>query len=811
VTLNGSTPVIVQGSGSNDANSDTIVNVENFVGGSGNDVIVGDANNNILNGGGGDDTLTGGGGADTLIGGGGSDTADYSLAGSVGGQGLVVDLSNSLNNTGDAAGDTYNSIENISGSGFNDILKGDSGPNMLTGEGGADTFVYVTGGGADTVTDFSRAQGDKIDLTGVASVHSFADLVISQQGGNTFIDFGNGDSLTLTGVTATSLVNADFIFNPVFYDFLDWKQEINPLAAATGSSTTWIVPNLDGLTSTVFTGTNFTYDPISHLPTDGTITSMNLVDNLDHTVLQSMTNLTTTLGDLGAFVSNIETLRGEISWHSVIASDNVHPFIFTSTEIKFANTDGTFTDITGSGFDQIGGLHGTVANVDHLAADGTTVLADSVLGLNVSLSTLADAISSNNLSSDFYQLAGQGGNTLTGFNAEVGSTNYYYSNLDATAGNETIVGTLPGGNIVGIGSVNFENAPSAINVDLSAGTVTSSFGSDTLVNIDNVQATDFNDTIVGNANANSLFGGNGNDSLSGMAGDDYLNGGAGADVLNGGDGNDTADYSNYQSSGQGVTADLSNPLNNTGDAAGDTYISIENLRGSDYNDTLTGDAGANVLTGGNGNDSLSGMAGDDYLNGGAGADVLDGGDGSDTADYFNNFQSNGQGVTADLSNPLNNTGDASGDTYISIENLRGSDYNDTLTGDAGANVLTGMGGGDTLTGGAGADTFVFNNITDSQPGSGHFDTVTDFAPGVDHLDFATISGLNSNVQAVNIQLLASAPTSIGAHTIDIVTIGADTIIYANASGGVENINACDMEIHLTNTFNVTANDFILHH
>ena len=38
---------------------------------------------------------------------------------------------------------------------------------MLTGQAGADTFVYVTGGGADTIADFSHAQGDKIDLTGV--------------------------------------------------------------------------------------------------------------------------------------------------------------------------------------------------------------------------------------------------------------------------------------------------------------------------------------------------------------------------------------------------------------------------------------------------------------------------------------------------------------------------------------------------------------------------------------------------------------------------------------------------------------------
>jgi len=68
-----------------------------------------------------------------LFGNGGSDTADYANAASVGGLGLTIDLSNPANNTGEAAGDTYNSIENIRGSSFNDTLKGDAGANKLTG------------------------------------------------------------------------------------------------------------------------------------------------------------------------------------------------------------------------------------------------------------------------------------------------------------------------------------------------------------------------------------------------------------------------------------------------------------------------------------------------------------------------------------------------------------------------------------------------------------------------------------------------------------------------------------------------------
>jgi Ca2+-binding RTX toxin-like protein len=72
-------------------------------------------------------------------------------------------------------------------------------------------------------------------------------------------------------------------------------------------------------------------------------------------------------------------------------------------------------------------------------------------------------------------------------------------------------------------------------------------------------------------------------------------------------GNDTVDYSHATA---GVTASLSNPASNTGAAAGDIYISIENLRGSNFNDTLTGDGNNNVLEGGLGDDMLNGGAGD---------------------------------------------------------------------------------------------------------------------------------------------------------------------------------------------------------
>ena len=106
---------------------------------------------------------------------------------------------------------------------------------------------------------------------------------------------------------------------------------------------------------------------------------------------------------------------------------------------------------------------------------------------------------------------------------------------------------------------------------------------------------------------------------------------------------------------------------------------------------------------------------------------------------------------------------------------------------------------------------MFNAITNTQPGAAHFDTINDFTHNSDHIDFAAINGLNSGVQGVTFNSLTAAPGSIAAHTIDIVTIGGNTIVYANSTASSESLATASMEIHLTSVTNVTSSDFILHH
>jgi Ca2+-binding RTX toxin-like protein len=192
---------------------------------------------------------------------------------------------------------------------------------------------------------------------------------------------------------------------------------------------------------------------------------------------------------------------------------------------------------------------------------------------------------------------------------------------------------------------------------------------------------DGSDTLVGGDEDDELYGGAGNDDLYGGGGNDHLDGGAGSDHLDGGDGSDTVSYQNapplWSIEGYiGVIVDLAAGAGYWG-AAGDTYVRIENVIGSEYSDEIYGDGEDNVLDGRGGWDIIDGGDGHDTLIGGGAPDWLFGGDGVDTASY----RTAASGVTARLMTGAGTRGDANGDEFNSIERLEGSAFDDELHGD----------------------------------------------------------------------------------------------------------------------------------
>jgi len=213
------------------------------------------------------------------------------------------------------------------------------------------------------------------------------------------------------------------------------------------------------------------------------------------------------------------------------------------------------------------------------------------------------------------------------------------------------------------------------------------------------------DTLNGTTDIDHINGLGGNDTLKGDAGNDFLDGGDGNDILEGGLGDDQligglgVDKADYRNAGSAVTVNLSIlTAQNTVGAGNDTLSGIEQVLGSAFNDTLTGDGGANTLDGKAGNDVLNGGAGGDILIGGVGADAMNGGGDLDYASYINATTGVGINLTTGV-----HTGEAAGDTFVNIERYRLSANNDTFVGSAATDYAYGAEGNDTLSGAGGID------------------------------------------------------------------------------------------------------------
>ena len=618
-----------------DAEGDTYISIEHIRGGDGNDTLRGNSLNNFLRG---------GLGADHLDGRGGADFADY-LGSSTG---LIVDLADPSNNTGEAFGDTYVSIERIRGSAYDDELYGDDASNQLEGGAGAD---LLDGRGGFDYARYLLAAGPIVaslanpgDNTGDAA----GDIYISIEAlaGTGFDDhlIGNEFDNNLSGAEGADILDGGDGFDSAVYGFF----------------TTVEVPVIADLADPGRnTGTAAGDQYISIEGLIGSSLDDELYGDGGDNVLQ---------GNGGA-----DHLDGRGGFDA--ASYNSAPVGVTAS---LADSSINTGEAAGDTYVSIEALRGSSFD-DHLIGNGQDNFLHGGPGADIldggDGNDTADYSFSGPVIVDLQTPANNtgfaAGDTYISIENIRGSN--FYDDLFGDDGDNIIEG-LAGGDIIdgrdGFDFARYSRAGPGLVVSLAdPGANTGHAAGDEFYSIEGLIGSSFNDVLIGDDDDNILIG---------AGGADFLRGGGGADVLDGGAGYDWVDY--FDATG-GVTVDLANPSNNTGEAAGDTFISIEAIRGSDFNDILRGDAGPNVFRAG------------------LGADVIEGGDGVDLVDY----RDSPIGLTIDLHDPGNNTGEGVGDVYVSIERIRGTYFDDSLYGDDGDNALEGLEGSDYLDGRGGFD------------------------------------------------------------------------------------------------------------
>ncbi len=399
-------------------------------------------------------------------------------------------------------------------------------------------------------------------------------------------------------------------------------------------------------------------------------------------------------------------------------------------------------------------------------------LGSTGINLNANSDSTSD-ITTNSI--DRFTVNGAGGTDTISAAGGAGTGTAFTSpvNISGGAGNDTLTA---GGTS---STLDYSADPAGVTVNLGTNSATDgSGGSDTL------------------SGFTSVVGSSHDDTLTGGTGDDTIAPGGGSDTVNGGTGTNTISYANVPGT---LSLNLATGTATDGAGGTDTISNIQNVLGGPGNDSITGDANANVLNGG---------GGADVLNGGDGNDTLDGGTGAPSTVTYKDDPA---GVTANLTTGTATDGYGATDTLVHIAKLTGSAFDDTLTGDANANTLTGNDGADTLVGMAGNDVLAGGLGVDivsyaSSPAGVNVNlatsTATDGFGGTDTFSkvgsvigspFNDVITGDSNANALNgglgNDLISGGPGADtltgggGVDTVDYSTAGAPATIDLNAGTG----------------------------
>jgi Ca2+-binding RTX toxin-like protein len=497
-------------SGSQDtvgAGTDTLIGIENVVGGTGNDVLTGDIGINRIDGGLGDDTIEGGAGNDVLIGGGstalpGSDTVSYA------GSNLGVKVSllvTSAQNTGGAGIDTISGFENLTGSGFDDTLTGSALANIIAGGAGNDLVRGAQGAdkldggtGNDTVSYAGSTVGVAVNLAQQGAPDAFGNA-----------DFGLPGTAQTGGDAAGDLLwNFENIVGSSFIDNLTGDDLDNVIEGGLGNDV------LKGALGT---------DTVSYASSSTAV----------------IVNLAAGTATGGAGVDSLEgfeNILGGAGSDTLTGNDGVNTL-----------TGNGGNDILNGGLGadvMVGGAGNDVYVVDEvgdsvieLAAQGIDKVRSSIdytLGANIENLELTGTDPLNGTGNELANtiIGNAGDNTLDGGIDALAST---IDQLMGGLGNDTYVVSTLNDKVTELANQGTDTVKSHVTYTLGLYVENLELqGAASINGTGNAIA----NTITGNDERNVLSGLGGNDTLDGAGGDDVLNGGVGNDTLTGGSGAD---------------------------------------------------------------------------------------------------------------------------------------------------------------------------------------------------------------------------------------------------------------------------------
>ncbi|MEG4056465.1 calcium-binding protein, partial [Microcoleus sp. Pol7_B2] len=266
------------------------------------------------------------------------------------------------------------------------------------------------------------------------------------------------------------------------------------------------------------------------------------------------------------------------------------------------------------------------------------------------------------------------------------------------------------------------------NFAIGSGKALDRFGSeDSIVGVENIVGSSFEDILIGNALDNAIEAGAGNDLVVSSAGNDRLEGNGGIDTVS------------FRRDPNGVYVSLKDGIATDGFGGQDNISGLENVVGSGFGDRIEGDDGVNIITSGAGDDIVYALAGNDIVYagtdndevyGGDGKDILLGEAGSDTLEGNEGEDILDGGIDSDLL--YGNAGNdilygREGDDIIDggTENdlLYGEQGNDKLYGQSGNDIIQGNTGEDYAEGGSGRDFIQGNEGEDILYGQDGSDTI----------------------------------------------------------------------------------------